>query len=64
MTGFDALDLLAEIEDVGRDRRRGGYTRHVFDDAERELRDWFVERAQRLGPVSYTHLTLPTICSV
>ncbi|KAF2415079.1 allantoate amidohydrolase [Microbacterium sp. B35-04] len=48
MTGFDALDLLAEIEDVGRDRRRGGYTRHVFDDAERELRDWFVERAQRL----------------
>ena len=49
MTGFDALDLLAEIEDVGRDRRRGGYTRHVFDDAERELRDWFVERAQRLG---------------
>jgi N-carbamoyl-L-amino-acid hydrolase len=49
VTGFDALDLLAEIEDVGRDRRRGGYTRHVFDDAERELRDWFVERAQRLG---------------
>ena len=49
MTGFDALDLLTEIEDVGRDRRRGGYTRHVFDDAERELRDWFVERAQRLG---------------
>ncbi|WP_347977793.1 allantoate amidohydrolase [Microbacterium sp. ProA8] len=49
MTGFDALDLLAEIEDVGRDRRRGGYSRHVFDDAERELRDWFVERAQRLG---------------
>jgi N-carbamoyl-L-amino-acid hydrolase len=49
VTGFDALDLLAEIEDVGRDRRRGGYSRHVFDDAERELRDWFVERAQRLG---------------
>jgi N-carbamoyl-L-amino-acid hydrolase len=49
VTGFDALDLLAEIEDVGRDGRRGGYTRHVFDDAERELRDWFVERAQRLG---------------
>jgi N-carbamoyl-L-amino-acid hydrolase len=49
VTGFDALDLLAEIEDVGRDRRRGGYSRHVFDDAEHELRDWFVERAQRLG---------------
>lgn len=49
MTEFDALGLLREIEDVGRDARRGGYSRHVFDDAERELRDWFVERAQRLG---------------
>lgn len=49
MTEFDALGLLREIEDVGRDPRRGGYSRHVFDDAERELRDWFVERARRLG---------------
>lgn len=49
MTEFDALQLLREIEDVGRDGRRGGYSRHVFDDAERDLRDWFVERAQRLG---------------
>jgi len=45
----DALALLREIDDVGRDPRRGGHSRHVFDDAERTLRDWFVERAQRLG---------------
>eukprot|EP00975_Prorocentrum_lima_P018040 3804375-Prorocentrum_lima.AAC.1 len=25
---------------------------------------WGAARARRLGPVSYTHLTLPTICSV
>jgi N-carbamoyl-L-amino-acid hydrolase len=49
VTEFDALGLLRQIEDVGRDARRGGYSRHVFDDAERELRDWFGERAQRLG---------------
>lgn len=49
MTGSGALTLLREIEDVGRDPRRGGYSRHVFDDAERTLRDWFVERALRLG---------------
>lgn len=44
-----ALGLLDEIADVGRDTRRGGYSRHVFDHAERALRDWFVERAERLG---------------
>lgn len=45
----DALALLQEIEGIGRDPRRGGYSRHVFDDAERSLRDWFVERATRIG---------------
>jgi N-carbamoyl-L-amino-acid hydrolase len=40
---------LAEIADIGRDRVRGGYSRHGFDPADRELRAWFVERAQRLG---------------
>lgn len=49
MTGSGALALLHEIDDVGRDPRRGGYSRHVFDDAEHTLRDWFVERAQRMG---------------
>ncbi|MGW1681051.1 allantoate amidohydrolase [Saccharopolyspora sp. NPDC002376] len=38
--------LLAAIDGVGADRRRGGYSRHVFDDAERELREWFVEQAE------------------
>jgi len=44
-----ATALLAEISDVGVDPRRGGWSRHVFDDAERTLREWFTERALRLG---------------
>jgi N-carbamoyl-L-amino-acid hydrolase len=43
------MSMLDEIAGVGRDRGRGGYSRHVFDPAERELRTWFTERAQRLG---------------
>jgi N-carbamoyl-L-amino-acid hydrolase len=41
--------LRGEIADVGRDRVRGGYSRHAFDAAEAELRRWFIERAGRLG---------------
>ncbi len=41
-----ASALLEQIEDVGRDPVRGGYSRHVLDSAERELREWFVEQAQ------------------
>ncbi|WP_245901165.1 allantoate amidohydrolase [Prauserella shujinwangii] len=41
--------MLAEIADIGCDRRRGGYSRHVFDGAERELRGWFADHAARLG---------------
>lgn len=44
-----ALQLLDEIADVGVDVKRGGFSRHVFDDAERTLRDWFTERALGLG---------------
>ncbi len=44
-----ANGLLAEISEVGRDARRGGYSRHVFDGAELELRDWFTEQAARRG---------------
>jgi N-carbamoyl-L-amino-acid hydrolase len=44
-----ATDLLDEIDGVGRDRIRGGYSRHAFDSAEGELRSWFAERAQKLG---------------
>ncbi|KID30874.1 N-carbamoyl-L-amino-acid hydrolase [Prauserella rugosa] len=47
--GVTASGLLGELADVGRDRTRGGYSRHVFDPAEQELRDWFVEQAGRRG---------------
>jgi beta-ureidopropionase / N-carbamoyl-L-amino-acid hydrolase len=46
---MSAATALAEIADIGRDPARGGYSRHLFDDADRNLRDWFVERAGRLG---------------
>lgn len=41
--------LLAEIEGVGADRSRGGYSRHALDDVEHELREWFTEQARRRG---------------
>ncbi len=40
---------LDEIVEIGRDPRRGGYSRHVWDDADRQLREWFVARAGALG---------------
>jgi N-carbamoyl-L-amino-acid hydrolase len=46
---WDVVDLLAEIADVGRDPVRGGYSRHVFEPAELELRAWFARRATALG---------------
>jgi len=46
---WDVVDLLAEIADVGRDPVRGGYSRHVFEPAELELRAWFTRRAEQLG---------------
>lgn len=42
-----ATRLLDQLADTGRDRARGGYSRHGFDGAEMELRDWFVEQATR-----------------
>ncbi len=39
----------SELAGVGRDHLRGGFSRHVFDDAEMQLRQWFVEQAQRRG---------------
>jgi beta-ureidopropionase / N-carbamoyl-L-amino-acid hydrolase len=41
------MSLLAPLDDVGRDRKRGGYSRHVFEPAERQLREWFIEEAER-----------------
>jgi beta-ureidopropionase / N-carbamoyl-L-amino-acid hydrolase len=46
---LDVVALLAEIADVGRDERRGGYSRHVFDAAETRLRQWFTGHARDLG---------------
>jgi N-carbamoyl-L-amino-acid hydrolase len=40
-------DLLGEIADVGTDPARGGYSRPVYTDAEADLRDWFIEHANR-----------------
>ncbi|GAA3461421.1 allantoate amidohydrolase [Saccharothrix longispora] len=40
---------LADLADVGRDLRRGGYSRHGFDRVELELREWFTEEARRRG---------------
>ncbi|MGW4525838.1 allantoate amidohydrolase [Amycolatopsis sp. NPDC004378] len=44
-----ASRLLAEIGDVGRDPKCGGYSRHAFDAPENDLRAWFGERALGLG---------------
>ena len=40
---------LAELSGIGRDTRRGGYSRHGFDRAELELREWFTAEAARRG---------------
>lgn len=43
------MSLLRDLEGVGADRFRGGYSRHVFTDPELQLRAWFTEQAQRRG---------------
>jgi beta-ureidopropionase / N-carbamoyl-L-amino-acid hydrolase len=40
---------LADLADIGRDPKRGGYSRHGFDRPELELREWFVAEAARRG---------------
>jgi N-carbamoyl-L-amino-acid hydrolase len=49
MISWDVVDLLGEIDGIGGDPVRGGYSRHVFEPAEMELRDWFTGRAGTLG---------------
>jgi N-carbamoyl-L-amino-acid hydrolase len=41
--------LMRDISGVGRDTRRGGYSRPVFSTAEIDLRGWFIEQAGRRG---------------
>src|SRR5246127_184419 len=48
-TGATSVPGLAEIANIGRDTARGGYSRHLFDDADRQLREWFVARAAGIG---------------
>jgi N-carbamoyl-L-amino-acid hydrolase len=44
---MSAVDLLSSLSEVGRDPRRGGYSRPVFSTAELDLRSWFIEEAKR-----------------
>lgn len=44
---MSTVGLLGQIAGVGRDARRGGYSRHGFDRADGELRAWFTEQALR-----------------
>ncbi|GAA3635034.1 allantoate amidohydrolase [Lentzea roselyniae] len=41
--------MLDQIADVGRDLKRGGYSRHAYAKPELELRHWFVEQAVKRG---------------
>ncbi|SKB08421.1 allantoate amidohydrolase [Aeromicrobium choanae] len=43
------MTLLDDLDDVGRDPRSGGYRRHVWTDADAELRMWFAQEAARRG---------------
>lgn len=43
------MSRLEEIQDIGRDSLRGGYSRHLFEEPELELRRWFQRSAQQLG---------------
>ncbi|WP_285025483.1 allantoate amidohydrolase [Plantibacter sp. ME-Dv--P-122b] len=49
MTRDTVISLLDEIAGIGRDQRRGGYSRPVYSTAELELREWFVSHAERRG---------------
>lgn len=44
-----ATELLSAIKDVGTDSTRGGYSRHGYDTAELELREWFTAEAGKRG---------------
>lgn len=46
---LDVIELLREIAEIGRDPVRGGYSRHVYEPAELELREWFRRTSASLG---------------
>eukprot|EP00973_Karenia_brevis_P007217 979116-Karenia_brevis.AAC.1 len=41
-----------------------GIVERAVQEIEGHMRAIFLSLEERIGPVSYTHLTLPTICSV
>lgn len=49
MTAATVSSLLREIEDLGRDRTRGGYSRPVYSAPELDLRAWFIAAADARG---------------
>lgn len=49
MTSSTVSSLLDSLSAVGLDRDSGGYRRPLFSDAERQLREWFVDEAERRG---------------
>jgi beta-ureidopropionase / N-carbamoyl-L-amino-acid hydrolase len=44
---FDSM--CADLAGIGIDRRRGGFSRHGFDDADLTMREWFTEQATGRG---------------
>mgnify|MGYP000309589838 CR=1 FL=1 len=46
---LDAVAALAELAPIGADPVRGGWSRHLLDGADREMRAWFVRTAEALG---------------
>lgn len=46
---LDVVELLREIAGIGRDPVRGGYSRHVYEPPELELREWFRRTSAGLG---------------
>lgn len=49
MAFADANELLGQIDQIGVDEERGGYSRPVFSEPEMELRRWFMRHAERRG---------------
>jgi N-carbamoyl-L-amino-acid hydrolase len=43
------LTGLRELATIGRDTGRGGYSRHLWQSADMQLREWFIARASSLG---------------
>ncbi|WP_062291327.1 allantoate amidohydrolase [Demequina phytophila] len=48
-TAIDAVAALAELAPIGADGTRGGWSRHLLDEADRDMRAWFERTASSLG---------------